>query len=443
MAAPAKSAYAIAKRFEATVAFLSATSPDFFHSIAESVEPDAFPTPSAKLVMRAVKAHFVAHGRGPSNASVVFQHLRAEREAGKVTIEEIAEADEYLEKVALSPPKSDVDFRSGMAAVIQERLRRRMAQRLASSAPSKEAFAEVAKIAEVAGRAGAADTSTGWGYEVSLAAASSSEVAEKLPTGISQLDAILTGGLPLGALGVFAGASGDGKSMALTQVYGCALMHGKNAVYATLELAESVVAQRLYANITNVEIDHLANGGRDAAHERFRKLQPILGTMRIKAFNPLETTVAHFRAWVEQVEQETGKRVEVVVIDYADKLIARSHGKDKDGTYQQMKIVYESLRTWFLEENRWGWTASQVNRAGYGSKRKNLGHMSDSMQKVFLSHVMIMLNVYDGQDTVEMCVEKYSTGVRNGTTGPLSTEFKLGRIAARSALPEEEEWWYR
>ena len=76
-------------------------------------------------------------------------------------------------------------------------------------------------------------------------------------TGWAEIDEITHQGLGSGELGVVIAPTGAGKSMALVHIGAQALMAGKNVIYYTLELSDTVVGSRFDSCITNVPLNSL------------------------------------------------------------------------------------------------------------------------------------------------------------------------------------------
>ncbi len=98
---------------------------------------------------------------------------------------------------------------------------------------------------------------------------------EYFPTGISELDRVLGGGLVDGALLLFGGEPGIGKSTLLLQVCSALSRAGKRVLYVTGEESARQVkmrAVRLAADRTNMLV--LAENAMDAIEEKLNAIQP-------------------------------------------------------------------------------------------------------------------------------------------------------------------------
>ena len=96
-----------------------------------------------------------------------------------------------------------------------------------------------------------------------------------MTTGWKTIDDITKGGLGRGELGVVIAPTGAGKSMALVPLGAQAIKAGKNVVYYTLELQDTVVAGRFDSCITGVRLQDLIQC-KDMIYDEVKDLEGIL-----------------------------------------------------------------------------------------------------------------------------------------------------------------------
>ena len=70
---------------------------------------------------------------------------------------------------------------------------------------------------------------------------------------------ITKGGLPNKTLNIALAGTGVGKSLFMCHVASSVLLQGKNVLYITLEMAEEKIAERIDANLLNVNIQEIAD----------------------------------------------------------------------------------------------------------------------------------------------------------------------------------------
>jgi len=193
-------------------------------------------------------------------------------------------------------------------------------------------------------------------YEEDIEARMSMAARKTVKTGISQIDDLLDGGLGAGELGVIVAPSGAGKSWVLAKFGAEALRMGKNVLHVTLELNENYVGLRYDSIFTKIDFQDIRNN-KEKVQE---KLEEIDGKLVIKYY-PIKTIAAlTIKNHVERLAL-LGKKIDLVVLDYAD--ILRSISAEKgNSSYQDAGNIYEELRGVAGELALPIWTASQTNR---------------------------------------------------------------------------------
>lgn len=419
--------YPISPEFERALVFLACTNSAFYDRIGYALDHEALPTPAAQLCVRAVQAYAKDHGSGPTSAVLVIQRLQRWRYEGQITHEEIIAVDDLLGAAedAGVPPEDQVV--TELKPLLQRRLQSQAIKTAMDEYAKRGDFARVLDIIHRANAIGSVDRSLGH-----TMGASSFDLIdqlrhiERLPLGCLELDSSIGGGAARGQMTVFVGGAGGGKSMQLTHTGALSSMHGLFVAYATLELPVPIVLARLMAAITGITIDSIMLGNEDAKQ---RMASTPLGPLVVKDFPPQSTTVQHLQEWVAAVEQEEGRAVDVLVVDYADKLSAPTKSKKGDDNgYKAMEVVYESLRLYGAAKRMWTLTASQSTGRDRKSKLLDLSHVADSMHKVRVADLVITINTSEENDEVTYFVAKNRTGAGRKTIGPLPTDFACGLV---------------
>ena len=79
------------------------------------------------------------------------------------------------------------------------------------------------------------------------------------PFDLELFDKITKGGLPNKTLNIALAGTGVGKSLFMCHVASSVLLQGKNVLYITLEMAEEKIAERIDANLLNVNIQDITD----------------------------------------------------------------------------------------------------------------------------------------------------------------------------------------
>lgn len=204
------------------------------------------------------------------------------------------------------------------------------------------------------------------------------------------------------------------NSFWLTGQSGVGLGRGLFVACATLELSEEDQSTRLISLLSTVPIDDITGGSRDAeVEERLEALLPTLGIYRVKFFPARITHFGHIARWIEDIEQEEGQAVDLLVMDYLDKL--GSTNPKCVSAYEIQGQAAEDFRLYVYGRGLWGWSASQPKRKDAsvkGSRRLGIDDLADSQEKV-----RVMDLIVTGHRPAEGQVELYVPGSRISADG--------------------------
>lgn len=236
----------------------------------------------------------------------------------------------------------------------------------------------------------------------------------KCLTGFKALDRLSRGGIGAGEIGVVIAESGMGKSMFLANIAANACIMGKRVVYITLELHPYDCAVRILARMSKVSIDDVEKESQDykAALKRIRKLGS--GYLRVKYFPPGRATVNDIRAYITRTLLQDGiAKADLIVVDYADEIRG---GSDESNSYAQYGDIYSDLINMSYDLHTPIWTASQVNRMGYGEDIIRKEHISDSMKKVMKADLVLSIcqtPEEEVDDRARLYIAKSRRGISN------------------------------
>ena len=82
-------------------------------------------------------------------------------------------------------------------------------------------------------------------------------VEEKIAFDLEMFNQITKGGLSKKTLNIALAGTGVGKSLFMCHVAGACLSQGQNVLYITLEMAEERIAERIDANLLNIDLNEL------------------------------------------------------------------------------------------------------------------------------------------------------------------------------------------
>ncbi len=419
--------------FEKAVVTLTCSNPRFYGRVGTVLDPELLKLDASKHAVRAAHAIYQDVGHGPSAGVLVIQRLRSWMQDGKLTLEAVKAVADLFDDAEDSGMPDAESVIAELAPILQQRMRDEAVLAAIESHGKKGDLSRVLALESKAARIGVADTSVGTvlGTESWNEMASLREL-ERLPTGIIELDGVLDGGLVRGGLGVAVGASGDGKSMMLSHIAGVSLPTGLFVGYATLELPRAEVLARVKANITGIPINALKAGETKEARARLEALAGRLGKFVVMDFTPYATTIEDIKEWVDACEQFYGRKMDLLVVDYGDKVGVKAKKGDQSSEYTSGRVVYEGLRIYAHERKTFCWTASQANRQKDKKKVLDLNDVADSMHKIRVADLVVTLNLQgEGEDLqVVLNVAKHRTGRSRVKVGPFPCAYEIGQVVA-------------
>jgi KaiC/GvpD/RAD55 family RecA-like ATPase len=420
--------YTLDRQFECSLVTALCCRPKLYSRIGKEIIPDALNQDPAKLAMKAARAIAFDTGNGPDSLIIITQRLRRWLDEGQVTQEEIYSVMDLFDDADDLGLPSDEHFIDEMAPILKQRARDEAVHVAIETLGKRGDMTNVQKMLGKAERIGVVDKTIGTEIEFFKDEINVLRNLVRLPTGIPELDGALNGGTERGSVFCLVGGAKEGKSMFLNQIAANAWLLGKNVAYATLELSKAWTFARTVANITGVEIDALLDGQMDSAYKQMQDLwsNASPGMLRVEKFVPKATTIEDIFEWVERIEEETGKEIHVVIVDYLDKLAVSE--KEAKGEYTDMGRISETFRVRIEEKQKWGWTATQAKRKDKDSKKRiELDDVSDSQNKVRVFDGIITLNKKD--NAILYYIAANRNGVDGINVGPIPTDFACGRIA--------------
>ena len=202
----------------------------------------------------------------------------------------------------------------------------------------------------------------------------------QVSTGWSQLDRLLYGGFSRGELNIFAGGSGSGKSLVMMNIALNWLQQGLSGVYITLELSEELTSLRTDAMLTNMSTKDIRRD-MDTTELKVKMVAKKSGQYRVKGL-PAQSNVNDIRAYLKEVQIQTGIRVDFIMVDYLDLVMPVSAKVSPNDLFVKDKYVSEELRNLAKELGILMVTASQLNRSAVEEIEFDHSHISGGISKI-------------------------------------------------------------
>jgi replicative DNA helicase len=191
---------------------------------------------------------------------------------------------------------------------------------------------------------------------------------------------ITKGGLPIKTLNIALAGTGVGKSLFMCHVAASCLSQGKNVLYITLEMAEEKIAERIDANLLNVDMSELYALSKKDYERKFDHLKAkINGKLIIKEYPTASASALHFRSLMNELHLKKNFRPDIVFIDYLNICAsARIKPGANVNSYSYVKAIAEELRGLAVEFAVPVVSATQTTRSGFTNTDPGLEDTSES-----------------------------------------------------------------
>lgn len=400
--------------------------------VAALLEPDRFPSEDGRRCAAALLAHYRRVERVPT-ATSVLQEVRQQVEAGKLTMDDLAEVASCLELAADCTPASTEHVTEQFAQLA----RKRAVWQALDNGLRHYASGQLDRIPQEMARAdliGRTDQDPGVDLFASAAErADRRKHAKPIPrwgTGIVELDDVLLGGLAAGELGICVAGPGSGKTTFLCGTTAHTILQGGTVVYYSFEMHPSDLIDRIESAITQVPIQDLKKYADHVAGAMAGFYKRTGGACIVKQFPARVTSCKDLRAHLQALRAARSIVPSMLILDYPDKMTSQDQGRyEKD--FQVVGAIYDEVRNLAAEFGCPAWGASQTNAEGDEAKVASGGHVARAREKWANADVMFSLNRTDDErvnEQVRLHMIKIRYAPDGITIGPLQSDYGRGRI---------------
>jgi replicative DNA helicase len=206
------------------------------------------------------------------------------------------------------------------------------------------------------------------------------EDLERIPFDLEILNEITRGGICRKTLSAFVAGTGVGKSLVMCHLAASYLKQGRNVLYVTLEMSEERIAERIDANLLDVEIDRIAQLSKTEFVNRVNTIgSKSTGKLIIKEYPTSCAHAGHLRALLNELKLKKNFIPDVIFVDYLNIMASsRIKASGASETYTYVKAIAEELRGLATEFDLPIWTATQANREGNNNSDIALSNTSES-----------------------------------------------------------------
>ena len=246
-------------------------------------------------------------------------------------------------------------------------------------------------------------------------------------TGWKEIDAICGGGLGKSELGVVVAPTGAGKTFCLVHLGAQGLKEGKVVVHYTLELQDTIIANRYDSCLTGYPLSDIIN----FKEEVYEEIKDIEGKLIVKEYPTKSATTNTIRSHLTKLLKR-GLKPGMIIVDYADLLRPVVVRKEKR---TELESIYEDLRAISTEFACPVWTASQTNRSGLNAEVITMEQISEAFNKCFVADFIFSVSrtVEDKQNNQgKMFIAKN----RNGPDGIIYDIFMDPSCACIKIMPQ-------
>jgi len=180
-----------------------------------------------------------------------------------------------------------------------------------------------------------------------------------------------------------------GKSLIMTSIGVECLLQNKNVLYVTCEMAEEKIAERVMANMFDVDIGVLNTIPRDKFMDKFEVFdKKIPEQFYVKEYAPRSISVNHIRVLLKELEAKRKFVPDIIFIDYLG-IMMSTISRKSDNTYVELKRISEEVRALAVEFGVPIVSAIQSNRAAIGSAEIDLKNVADSIGSAATADIIV------------------------------------------------------
>jgi archaellum biogenesis ATPase FlaH len=205
-------------------------------------------------------------------------------------------------------------------------------------------------------------------------------VEKRIAFDLEYFNLITNGGLPNKTLTCILAGTGVGKSLFMCHMAATNLMDGKKVLYITAEMAEERIAERIDANLLDVNIKDLENLDRVTYEKKVEKIRDKTeGRLIIKEYPTATANVGHIRYLLNELKLKRKFIPDIIYIDYLNIMCSQrlKYGANVN-SYLYIKSIAEELRGLAVEKDVPIVTATQTTRSGSTNSDPGLEDTSES-----------------------------------------------------------------
>lgn len=360
----------------------------YFSTVWPYMDSDYFEKGPSKLVFNAIKTHVDEYHSIPSKTAINLSLENSpisevELQGSKELLESLSDAPEdhswliketekYVQKTAMYNATSKIIEIQTNAELPPEKQDKKM--------PSVGAIPDIMKQALSV----SFDSNIGhdWLDDYEARWLEYQNKANKVPFKLNILNKITKGGAEVGTLNILMAGVNVGKSLGLCSLAADYAQMGYDVLYISMEMAESVCAKRIDANLLDITLDdiddgHVSYSEYKSKMERWKKTKSF-GRFKVKQFPTGAANANTFRALLNELKLKANFVPQIIIIDYLG-ICASSRIKGyTENSYTLVKAIAEELRGLAVETGTVIWSAAQTGRAAWDASDMSMSDVAES-----------------------------------------------------------------
>jgi len=370
------------KRLETTILKNLIFNDDYARKILPFIKTEYFTDNTEKLVFQEIQSHINEYKHLPTYESLVINFT----ESRNLTEEQVRDSIQMIREInANKDEPTDVEWLTNQTEKFcQDRAIYNAIMKsvkILDDKENKEGKGSIPKLLSDA-LAVSFDTSVGHDYinDADFRYDFYHRHEIKIPFDLDLFNKITKGGLPKKTLNIALAGTGVGKSLFMCHVAGSCLSQGLNVLYITMEMAEERIAERIDANLLNIDIADLNSISKKDYDRKFSALKVNThGKLIIKEYPTAAASALHFRALLNELQLKKSFKPDIIFIDYLNICAsARIKPGANVNSYSYIKAIAEELRGLAVEFDVPIVSATQTTRSGFTSSDPGLEDTSES-----------------------------------------------------------------
>lgn len=369
------------KSFQEKLAELILDDVMFADQISEILDVNFFELKYLQVFVELIFSHKNAFGKYP-NRTTFEAILRTELSKHNDVIQKQVR-DFYARMTANKLESVESDFVKSKSLDFCKKQKLKEAMIKSVSLMEKSSFDEISNIINGALKLGL-DIDHGYEFIKHFEERYKPRSRNPISTGWDILDNFIQGGHGKKELGVVVAPTGAGKSMLLVHLGAAAMKAGKNVIYYTLELSDTVIGKRFDSCLTSIPLKSLDF----LKEEVFEKVSKVSGKLIIKEYPTKSVSTETIKNHIIKLRQKDFVP-DMIILDYGDLLKPVSSQREKRN---ELESIYEELRAIASEFDCPVWTASQTNRTGLTAEVVGMEAISEAYSKCFVADFIFSLS---------------------------------------------------